>query len=99
MGTADSFIVGYFPLENLCLSGLEYVEQSFALRFAQHRQFRECSVPRTHNSNAIANLFMSTGFGFVTFESEDVVDKVCEVHFHEINNKMVRMVVGKAVGR
>lgn len=29
------------------------------------------------------------GFGFVTFDNDDVVDRVCEIHFHTIKNKKV----------
>jgi len=29
------------------------------------------------------------GFGFVTLDSEDVVERVCEIHFHTIKNKKV----------
>ena len=34
------------------------------------------------------------GFGFVTFQAEETVDLVCDLHYHTIKNKKVSLVNG-----
>ena len=31
------------------------------------------------------------GFGFVSFDTEDTVERICDIHFHEINGKMAEV--------
>ncbi|KMZ65864.1 hypothetical protein ZOSMA_3083G00010, partial [Zostera marina] len=60
-------------------------ESDFKTYFDQFGNITDVVVMFDHNTQR------PRGFGFITYDSEEVVDKVPLATFHELNNKMVEV--------
>ena len=80
--------VGYGPRsKNIFVGGLDptVIEDEFKRYFEQFGNITDVVVMYDHISQR------PRGFGFITFDSEEEVDKVVTNNFHELHEKMVEV--------
>ncbi|KAF8392094.1 hypothetical protein HHK36_022436 [Tetracentron sinense] len=78
---------GNIKTKKIFVGGLPHTltEEGFIQYFQAHGRVTDVVIMRDRNTQ------ISRGFGFIFFDSEDIVDRVLHKRFHELNGKFVEV--------